>query len=254
MAQSSNLSQRIQAEFNARAERQKATADAQTREAQSREAGLAAFGKLCDELKEVWRPSLEEFIKQFGEKVKVAPAVTASMREVKVHFLTDMATVTLTLAASPTEDLKKLVLDYDLFIVPIFFQYERHARPEVPMDKIDKAAIKSWVDDRLVACVKAYVSMQETRQYIERAMVEDPMSKARFMREDAKAKLEHNGKLVYFASEASLAEYRRMHMLDEPPQAEKSVEIKPATPAAVTGPVVADPAVAKPPAAAAKPG
>lgn len=122
------------------------------------------------------------------------------------------------------------------------------------MDKIDKAAIKSWVDDRLVACVKACVSMQETRQYIERAMVEDPMSKARFMREDAKAKLEHNGKLVYFASEASLAEYRRMHMLDEPPQAEKSVEIKPATPAAVTGPVVADPAVAKPPAAAAKPG
>ncbi len=106
----STLAQRIKAEFDARAQRLKATESKQAKESQDREARLAKFGKVCDELKGVWGPRIAEFAKQFGEGVKVKPTVNPSSREAKVLFQTDLASVSLTLTASASADLANLVL------------------------------------------------------------------------------------------------------------------------------------------------
>ena len=68
--------------------------------------------------------------------------------------------VDLKLSASPDQDVRHLVLDYDLLIIPMTMKYDRHARLEVPIDRADDAAIGSWLDDRLVAFVKTYVALQ----------------------------------------------------------------------------------------------
>ncbi|MCC6678808.1 MAG: hypothetical protein IT436_16875 [Phycisphaerales bacterium] len=227
MAEPTTLAQRIKAEFDALAERKKSAEQHRAKEAESREKGLAEFGRICDELKSVWRPRIEEFAKQFGEKLKLTPSATPSLREAKAVFLTDMATMNLTLSAAPSLDATKLVLDYDLLIVPIFFDYERHARLEVPLDKVDKAAIGKWMDDQLVSCAKAYLSMQENQIYIQRAMVEDPVTKVKLLREEAKGKLEHGGQTYYFSSEDSLREYKKKLQIEPAPAA-----IAPAAPTA----------------------
>lgn len=205
------LADRIKAEFEAREQRMKGAEAAREKQEHDREARLQKFAKTCDELKAAWRPKLEEFARQFGEKIKITPTLTPQHREVKAVFLTDLANITLSISVAPDLDATKLVVDYDLLIIPVFFEYERHARLEMPLDKIDRAAIEKWFDDRLLSCVRAYLSVQDNEFYVKRAMVEDPETKSRFLREDAVATLEHGGKTHYFDSLKSVEAFKTRH-------------------------------------------
>jgi YHS domain-containing protein len=216
MAGNESLSQRIQAEFDSRAKRQKAEEQTRAQSQQEREKRLAQFNKVCDELKAIWRPRLEEFAKQFGDQVKLTPRVEPEQRQATMDFKTDLANVTLVLSAWPDTEVTKIVLDYALRIIPMFFDYERSAKLEMPLDKVDPAAVGKWVDDRLVACVKAYLSVQDNAYYQQRATVEDPITKRQFLRENAEAKLEHGGRTVYFSSQDSLKQYKLKHLIDQP--------------------------------------
>lgn len=211
MAANMSLGERIKAEFEAREQRKKAEQTDRAKREQEREKRLEKFTKVCDDLKEVWRPRLDEFAKQFGDKIKVQPTITPSMREAKVVFLSDLATVTLTLSVSANPDVTKLVFDYDLLILPVFFDYERHARLETPLDKIDRDAIGKWVEDQLVSCVKAYLTIQDNEHYQKRSTVEDPVTKKRFMRGEAVATLEHKGQRYFFNTQESLREFKQTH-------------------------------------------
>ena len=209
MAETTTLEQRIQAEFEASERRKKSAEQDRAKEASQREQGLAAFERACEELKAVWSPRLEAFAARFGDQIKITPSISPSQRQAKMVFLTGMASMDLTLAVSPSPDLTKIALDYDLLIVPMFFDYERHARMEAPLAALDKSAIGKWIDDQLISCVRAYLAMQDNDAYIQRAMVEDPVTKARLLPADAKAKLQHAGRTLYFATEASMQEYKR---------------------------------------------
>jgi YHS domain-containing protein len=213
MAEPTPLAQRIKAEFEARTQRQKTAEQDRAKESEQREKRLAQFSRTCDDLKAVWGPRFDEFAKQFGEKIKVTPTVTPSQREANVQFMTDLANVTLKLTVAPSPDATKLVLSYDLLIIPIYFDYERNARMETPLDKVDKAAVGKWIDDRLVSCVKAYLTIQDNEHYVKRALVEDPITKARFLKEDAKATFEHEGRTVYFSSPDSVQKYKDRHQI-----------------------------------------
>ncbi len=206
-----SLADRIKAEFEARDARQKAAEADRAKSVQAREAGIDRYKKACEELKAVWGPKFQEFAKQFGDKIKITPVLSPEQREARCTFMTDLATMTLTIGASVSPDATKLVLDHNLLIVPNYFDYERSSRLEMSLDKIDKNAVGTWLDDRLVSCVKAYLSMQDNEYYLRRALVEDPITKARFLKEDAATTLEHKGNKVYFASEDSKKEYMKKH-------------------------------------------
>jgi YHS domain-containing protein len=209
----STLGDRIKAEFDARAARVRQSEEDRARREQEGEERLRRFETLCEELKAVWRPRLDVFAKQFGDQIKVIPAITPSRREAKVVFLTDLANMTLTLSASASPDLTKLLLNYDLLIVPTFIQYDRHAMLEMPLDKIDREALGKWIDDQLMACVKVYLSMQDNQQYLTWSMVRDPITNAPMLRQDAAAMIEHKGQKVYFSSEDSLRQYKERHQI-----------------------------------------
>ena len=209
-----SLSQRISAEFDEHNRKKKEVEKDRERLAQEHEKRLADFARTCDELKEIWRPRLEEVAKQFGDKIKVTPNLSPSRREARVVFKTDLANITLTLTVSSNADVSMLVLDYDLLVIPVYFQYERHARLEMPLDEIDTTALGEWLDDRLVSCVKTYLAIQANELYIKRAMVEDPISKTKFLREDAVAKIVHNKQTQYFLSEETLDEYAKKHEIE----------------------------------------
>ncbi|MBX3352878.1 MAG: hypothetical protein KF684_08075 [Phycisphaeraceae bacterium] len=211
--ENASLSSRIKAEFDSRAARQKQAAEDRTRQEKEHETRLAQFGKTCEDLKAVWGPRLDEFAKQFGDTISVTPKITPSLREAKVVFLTDLANMTLTMTVSANPDITKLILDYDLLIIPTFIEYDRHARIEMPLDKIDREALGKWIDDQLIACVKAYLSMQDNQHYLRWSMVEDPITKTRLLRNEAAGTVEHKGKTLYFSSVDSMDEYKQRHQI-----------------------------------------
>lgn len=210
---SGTLTQRIRAEFDAREQRLKQTEQLRAREFEDRERRMDIFNRTCDGLKSVWTPRLQEFSRQFGERVKLTPSITPSQRAVTVNFLTELANVTLRLTVSTDPDATKLVIDYDLLIIPVYFEYERYSRLEMPLDRVDSDVIGRWFDDRLVSCVRAYLTIQDNEFYLRRTMAEDPVTHAKFLKEDAAATLDHGGRTVYFASKDSLDQYKQQHRI-----------------------------------------
>lgn len=177
----------------------------------AREAGIELYKKACEELKTGWGPKSQTLARQLGDKIKITPVVNPEQREARCTFITDLATMTLTVGVSASPDATKLVLDYNLLIVPTYFDYERHARMEMPLNSIDKNAVGAWLDDRLVSCVQAYLSMQDNEYYLRRILVEDPITSARCLNKDAAASIEHKGATVYFATGQSKKDYVAKH-------------------------------------------
>ena len=207
------LAQRIQAEFDARADQQKQREARRAQEARESEQRLGQFEALCEDLKKIWGPKLETFAAQFGDRIEVTPSITPSHREAKVTFLTDLANMTMTLSASASPDIRELILDCDLLIIPTFIQYDRHARLQMPLDRIDRDALGKWIDDQLVGCVRTYLAMHDNQHYQTWSMVQDPITKAKLFKQDAAATIEHKGQRLYFESADTLRQYKERHSI-----------------------------------------
>jgi YHS domain-containing protein len=207
MAEVETLLKRIDAEFAALDGRIKQAQAEHVHEHQERQKRLAAFEKLLADLPAVWKPRLEALTQRFGERVKVIPRLTSSSREATFDFQSNLAKIRLRLSASTDRDVRKLVLDYNLEILPILMKFNSHEQEEWPLDAIDRQAIASWVDDRIVDFVKTYLSLHENEYYLKDHMVEDPIAGVRFPKFAAAATLERKGKTYYFIGEETRREF-----------------------------------------------
>lgn len=204
-----SLVKRIQAELEAGARRMEALRGKAVSAVAERDRRTAQFGKVCERLRAIWTPRLEAFAKVFGDKVAVKPSVTPTQRDVTMEFTTGLASVKLRLSASAALEAGNLVLEHDLSILPMLMDFERHAKLEQPLDKVDEAAVGAWIDDRLVGFVKTYNAMHENEHYLQGSMVEDPVAAVRFPKHAAAGTLERDGKPVYFVSAETMKEFER---------------------------------------------
>jgi hypothetical protein len=108
-------------------------------------------------------------------------------------------------------DVRNILLDYTLDIVPVFFKFTGHAQLEMPLESYDEAAVAKWIDDRVVDFANTYVELLSTKQYQERAMVTDPVAGISFPKYFAAATLEQDGRTSYFISDESRREYAKQH-------------------------------------------
>jgi len=157
----------------------------------------------------VWRPRLEALAKEFGDRVQATPTVTPGRRQGMLQFKSPLASIRLQFSAAADSDVTKLVLAYDLDILPILMQFERHAEISFPLDQVDPEAIAKWLDDRIVEFVKTYLSLHENEYYLKDHMVEDPVAHVRFPKFAAGATRERGGKTYYFISEETAAEFEK---------------------------------------------
>ena len=211
MAEINNLLSRIEAEFSALDDKLKKTQSEHLHEHQERQKRLAAFETLLEELPAVWRPRLETLVQRFGDRVKVTPQLASSSRAATLEFQSELARIRLRLSASTDRDVRKLILDYDLEIIPMFMQFDSHQQAEWPLDAIDRKAIANWVDDRIVGFVKTYLSLHENEYYLREHMVEDPIAGVRFPKFAAGTSLEWEGKKYYFIGDETRREFEAKH-------------------------------------------
>jgi len=211
MAEINKLLSRIDAEFSALDHRIKNAQSEQLQDYQQRQKRLAAFEKLLAELPEVWKPRLAALLQRFSGKVKVTPRLSSTNREATMEFLSNLARIRLRLSASTDQEVRKLVLDYNLEILPILMKFNSHEQAEWPLDAIDRQAIADWVDDRLVDFVKTYLSLQENEYYLKEHMVEDPIAGVRFPKFAAGATIEWEGKTYHFIADETRREFETKH-------------------------------------------
>jgi hypothetical protein len=213
MADLNTLAGRIDAEFSAVAQKVKKAQAGQLEEQRQRQQRLAQLAEVFGELSEIWRPRLDLLVAKFGDRVQVKPRVVPSTREVTLEFLSHVARVRLKLAAYTDRDVRKVILGYDLEIIPVVVRYEPHAELEFPLGKVDKEAVAKWVDDRLVGFVQTYFSLGENEIYLKDEMVEDPIARITFPKVAAVGTLEWQGQTVYFIDDQTRREFAANHKI-----------------------------------------
>jgi len=202
---------RIDAEFAALGDKIKRAQGERMQEHEDRQKRLAAFEKELEALPEVWKPRLEALIQRFGDRAKVSPLLTSSSRAVSLDFQSELAKIRLRFSAATDQDIRKLVLNYDLEILPVLMQFDSHQQAEWPLESLDKQAIADWVDDRIVSFVKTYLSLHENEYYLKEHMVKDPVAGVRFPKFAAAATAEWGGKTYYFIGEETRREFEASH-------------------------------------------
>jgi YHS domain-containing protein len=207
MSNTSDLLARIDAEFAANTDRVKEFQAEAVQAYEGRQERLQLFEQVCEQFRDVWQPKLQTLAQKFDGQVKVSPHVAKGLREALFTFQSPLAAVKLRFSASTDTDVRKVVLDYNLEILPILMKFEPHAQTEFPLENIDPTAVSKWFDDRIVDFVRTYLSLSQNDYYLQDHMVVDPVAGVKFPKFTAAATLAKNGKKYYFISESTRNEF-----------------------------------------------
>jgi len=209
MESTQELAERVDAALMSMEERRRHFQEEETRKYQAWKERLAHLGEAFERVTQVIKPRLEVLIQKFGEKVTATPSLTQSMQEVVLDFESDIARIRLRFQGTTDNDISKLILNYDLSIVPILMQFDSHSELEMPVDNIDCEAVVRWIDERIMSFVQIYISLHENKYYLHDQMVADPVSGTTFPRSAAGASLQRNGHTYYFISDETRREFER---------------------------------------------
>jgi len=206
-----SLASRIDAEFSAAQEKVKKFQTEHEEQHKERQKRLEQLGKIFEELQTIWRPRLELLVKKFGSRAQTTPRIVPSTREVTFDFQSRLARVRLKLSAYTDRDVRKVVLSYDLEIIPVLMRFTPHAEVEFPLSGVDKDAVAQWIDDRIVDFVKTYLALGDNEAYLSAHMVEDPIAHVTFPIFAAGATLEWMGQKFYFVGEETRREFAQQN-------------------------------------------
>lgn len=211
MADVNSLANRIDAEFAVVETKVKKFQTEQLEEHKERQKRLEQLGKVFEELRTIWRPRLELLVKKFEGLVQTTPRILPSTREAIFDFQSSLARVRLKLSAYTDRDVRKVILGYDVEIIPVLMRFTPHAEAEFPLDAVDREAAARWIDDRIVEFVQTYFALGENELYLQDRMVEDPIAHVRFPRDAAASVLEWQGHKFYFIGEETRREFARQN-------------------------------------------
>ena len=209
MAELQSLIDRMEKEFSLSDEKIKQFQKEQVDAYQEKQKRLEKLGQVFEKLRQVWGPRLQVLASKFGDKVKVKPSFVPSLRDAQFEFQSKLAAISLKFSASTDTDVTRIILTYDLRIVPALMSFDSHSELELPLDNPDPEKVAQWVDDRIISFVKTYQSLHENEFYLKDHMVSDPVIGLRFPKFAAGATLEWKGKTYFFVSEETLKEFQK---------------------------------------------
>ncbi|MBX3441943.1 MAG: hypothetical protein KF774_06030 [Planctomyces sp.] len=202
------LVDRIDAEFSEAQKSIESFRDQELAAYQGREQRLEQFHAVCESLQGVWRPRIDALAKKFGEKAKVSPKITPAERAADFEFTSPLAQIHLRFSATTDYDVRNLVLNYQLDVLPILMKFNPHAQVEFPLDAVDPDAVAKWLDDRIVDFVKTYLALHRNEYYLKGKTVTDPISNTQFPKYAAAATLDWQGRTYYFISPVTLRQFQ----------------------------------------------
>lgn len=154
----------------------------------------------------ILKPKLEALLRRLPGPVKPLSQSDKEGGEVRLilgHTEEAPASVTYLLSCSHDGSVKSVIYSDDLSIVPVFFEYDRASRIEMPLDGFDEAKVSSWLEERLVLFMRNYLRIRFEEAYHRENMVTDPVANIALAKVNAAAKREHGGRTFYFASEGA---------------------------------------------------
>ena len=127
----------------------------------------------------------------------------------EMRFNSPVAQIDLAFSLTHDMDVKNLILDRRLNILPIYMKFDEHASLAMPLDKIDDGQIAAWFDDRVVSFVQTLKELHQNNYYQKGHLVSDPIAGVQMPMYAAKTTLKADGKTYYFISEETRSEFEK---------------------------------------------
>src|SRR6516162_629633 len=153
------LIKRIDQEIAAEVERQKSDWAKQDLVNRERRLRLQRYETGANHIIELVKPRLDAFIERFKAVVKAEPVVREQTRAVNLTFAATVAKATLCFEVFPDQNVNHVRLECTQEIIPAVVRYDKQSVLEFPLDGVQDDAVVKWFDDRIVAFVKAYITL-----------------------------------------------------------------------------------------------
>ena len=209
MSDVSELARRIDGAFSAVKEKAKDQMQQRLQEFQDRQGQLKEYEKAQARIVEIAKPRLETLAKRAGERVKVTPTVSQTRRAAAFEFKSSKAQMVLTFSVAPDQELKRAVVEYELKVVPVLWQFDSHAEFSTPIANVDADGLTKWLDERILSFVHLFIQIHEGEIFDKAEMVEDPVAKISFPKFAAAATLEQGGKTYFFIDEKNKTDFAK---------------------------------------------
>jgi YHS domain-containing protein len=95
-------------------------------------------------------------------------------------------------------EIKSLILQSELQILPIFFTVDTRDELSMPVDQVDEDQVAAWVDAKILHFVDSYLRIEISNQYQQENIVTDPVCGMRVNKAFASAQMTYRGKTHYF--------------------------------------------------------
>ncbi len=156
--------------------RRKQLQEVETRKYEEWKQRLVKLGLEFDALRDILKPRLDLLVEKFGDKVTATPTITDSTREVVLTFESAVARIRLRFQGTTDHEIRKLILNYDLEIIPILMQFDSHSTLEMALEAIDYEAAVRWADERILSFVQSYTALHQNPYYLHDQMATEPVS------------------------------------------------------------------------------
>lgn len=185
------------------------------REYQQRQQRFAEeFIPAVTKVREIFGPRSEALIARFKDIIHVQADVRDDFSKVIYSFDSSLARVTLQFNFTHDQEVQKMILVYDLEILPILMKFDTHSTLELPLAAFDEQLVTEWLEGRMISFIRSFVELNENQYYLKNQMVEDPVARIRMPKAVARETLYFEGQTYYFISAETRREFEKRHGTD----------------------------------------
>jgi YHS domain-containing protein len=162
------------------------------------------FAPLADRLVQtILRPRLEKLAALFDNAAFLPPEKAGRYHCACEFRRTERfpATVKLELSVGTDGEADNLMARYDLQILPVLFRFQGQSEIAFPLDAVNEGRLTAWVEERLVAFVDTYLSLEGLEAYQQENLVTDPVCGMVLQKPLAAAHVDYQGRTWYFCVE-----------------------------------------------------
>ena len=177
MTTNNNFSERLDMEFGLMPiaiEEQRALLEREYHDRQKR--FEKTFVPALAQLRLIWEPRRDALLARFKDTIHIQPVARDEFGKVAFSIDSTLARISLRFTFSHDPDVRCIILQYDLEIVPILMKFDNHSTLELQLENFDQDMAAQWLEDRMVSFVRTFVELNGNQYYLKDHMVEDPVA------------------------------------------------------------------------------
>ena len=170
-----------------------------------------SFVPALAQLRLIWELRRDALLARFGDTIHVMPAAHDEFGTVTFSLDSTLAKIILRFKFGHDPEVRNLILDYHLEIVPILMKIDGHSTLELQLENFDPEVAALWLEDRMVSFIRTVVELNGNQYYLKDHMVEDTIAHVRMPRSIVSETVDWDGHKYYFICADTRREFEKRH-------------------------------------------